>query len=418
MNKKLLFDTFEIYDEYERRYAKARAEKKLRNPWVEEDRKEIRDLTTRVLGIKGYSYPRIKAQLQGEIKFNGYKVKNYLFESFENTFGAFTIYLPDGEGKFPLVFNIPGHGAYGRLTEDVQALAMRLVKQGSAVVSVDLLGRGERERFGHWTVPQVFQTGITLQGMIILELIGLIKYFKNQPFVDVERIGAAGNSGGGTATLFLSGLCDDLQAIASTGYPSEFSYILQKERPHCSCNVLKGFAKNLDMWEIYSLFAPRPLLLEQGEFDNLIPYDYFARNGRKVKTVYTMMGAEENFHLEETQVKHPWTTFDRYFIADFFSKHFGIGKAVPAKTDSDDINSDEYLDHGKKYITFPENAVDTIATAEIITGKKVDRTKNLWDVFRPEFKGEKIAPEQVVDNLGRGNVMQVLAQFEAGLEDI
>jgi hypothetical protein len=38
--------------------------------------------------------------------------------------------------------------------------------------------------------------------------------------------------GGGVLTLFLSATCSRLAAVASCGYPSEFSYIHQKEKKH------------------------------------------------------------------------------------------------------------------------------------------------------------------------------------------
>ena len=58
-----------------------------------------------------------------------------------------------------------------------------------------------------------------------------------------------------------------ITAAASSGYPSEFPYILQKERMHCACNILNHFAGRLEMWEVYSLFAPKPLMIHQGSYD-------------------------------------------------------------------------------------------------------------------------------------------------------
>lgn len=53
-----------------------------------------------------------------------------------------------------------------------------------------------------------------------------------------------------------------------------------------ACNLLMGFAGKTDMWELQSVFASKPLLLEQGRYDDLVSVDYFYRNARKVKNTY------------------------------------------------------------------------------------------------------------------------------------
>ena len=97
-----------------------------------------------------------------------------------------------------------------------------------------------------------------------------------------------------TLSVFLAALAPELSVIASSGYPSEVAYLLQKERRHCACNLLIGQAQKAEMWEIYSLFAPKPMLLSGGVLDNLIPVDIFLRNGRKVRNTYVQMRKEEN----------------------------------------------------------------------------------------------------------------------------
>lgn len=111
--------------------------------------------------------------------------------------------------------------------------------------------------------------------------------------------------------------------LSASGYPSEFSYILQKERFHCACNLLPHYAGRLEMWELLSLFAPRPLLLEQGELDTLIPYDLFRRNGRKVRAVYEQLDAGDRVRVMTTPTTHSWTSRDRFEIASFLGRSSG-----------------------------------------------------------------------------------------------
>ena len=98
--------------------------------------------------------------------------------------------------------------------------------------------------------------------------------------------------------MFLAALAPELAVISSSGYPSEFSYLFEKERKHCACNLLPGVAYGPEMWEIYSVFAPKPMLLEHGKWDHLLPYDLGKRNARKIENTYIQMGAQEQFKDE------------------------------------------------------------------------------------------------------------------------
>ena len=202
-------------------------------------------------------------------------------------------------------------------------MAQRLALQGAYVLVNDNLGQGTRARFGHWDCVAPFYCGISLQGMIVMETIAWVRYLAQRPFVDSARIGACGNSGGGTLTLFLAALCPQLAAVSSSGYPSEFCYILQKERRHCACNLLPGVAGRLEMWELLGCFAPRPLMLEQGTLDNLIPVDLFRRCARKVQAVYDRMGAGAQLHTVVTRTAHSRTSVDRYESASFWHGIWG-----------------------------------------------------------------------------------------------
>jgi dienelactone hydrolase len=114
----------------------------------------------------------------------------------------------------------------------------------------DNLGQGSRKEFGHLDAISPLVGGITLQGMIVRETNAWIEWLAEQPFIDSSRIGACGNSGGGTLTLFLTATNKRLSAVASCGYPSEFSYVHAKEKKHCACNLLRGSAHLADMPEI------------------------------------------------------------------------------------------------------------------------------------------------------------------------
>ena len=164
------------------------------------------------------------------------------------------------------------------------------------------------------------------------------------------------------------------------------------------------------MWEIYSTFAPKPLLLEQGHFDDLIPIDLAQRNARKVENVYIQVGARENFRFAFTQEKHSWVESDILEVSNFLAPHLGVD--VP----SNDMPPEELLERRNAWsIDVLSKSLTTAEIAEAISGIAMPDGTELWDIFKPKFCGREITEDEIVPDLGRGSVMRVLAQLECTL---
>ncbi len=406
--------TNELFDEYEKRFAAARLEKKITHPWEKKDRPEILEGVKKLLGFREDLIPTVSQMEELDSKqYNGYKTVCYRYRTWPRTFGAATLYLPEKEEKVPLVFVLCGHGEKGR--HDYAVMGHRLASLGIGAMIADNLGQGDRnfrskeyKNSDHWTALAPFYCGLTLQGMIVMEMIALIRFMKKDERFDPERFGACGNSGGGTLGMFLGALVPDLKVLSSGGYPSDFSEILQKERKHCSCNLLLGAAFGPNMWEIYSLFAPKPLLLEGGRFDHLVPQDHFLRCYRKVKNTYIQLSAEENLEKELTPTRHSWEIEDINRISRFLSERLlGITPKDGEETVED---TDPF------HIPMPDDMIGTECLAENLTGKKMPDGTELWDIFPPVYRGEKIFFDSIQTDVGRGDVKSVFAQYECALK--
>lgn len=406
-----------IFDEYERRFAEARAEKRMSHPWESAEKERIIESAKRMLRYDDSLIPPIREMTEiVRTEYNGYSAIQYRFESRKNMFGSATLYLPYSKERLPLVFVCCGHGKSGRLTESYMAMGHRLASLGLAALVIDNIGQGDRNRDrdggntpDHWMATAPFKCGLTLQGLIVAETIGLIRYMKKDERFDPERFAACGNSGGGTLTMFLSALCPEISVIASSGYPSEISYILQKEREHCACNLFVGAAHEAEMWELYSTFAPKPMLLEGGIDDNLIPMDLAHRNARKVQNTYVQMGAENNFTFELTDTKHSWELDDINLISRFLSEKLtGITPADAAELfAADDITPFK--------VPIPEHSLSTMELCEYLSGIPCPEDVKLEEIFVPTFEGKPFDRTEIQDDVGRGDIMRVFAQFECAL---
>ena len=402
----------QIFDEYERRFAKARFEKQYNLSTIPEQRQKILDGVKKMLCFDEKLVPTISnASVQKQRDLGAYTEYQVTYETWKDVYGSSTVLIPKSNKPLPVAFVVCGHGAKGRLSEGYTLMAHRLAKCGFAVILPDNIGQGDRDFMGHWKVVSPFNGNLNLQGLIVAETLALIKAAQNYPLFDGNNMCACGNSGGGTLTLFLSALAPELKAIASTGYPSEFVGILSKEKTHCACNLLKGCICGPEMWEIYSLFAPKPLLVSQGWYDYLIPIEMAKRNARKVGEVYSSIGAGDNFKFELTVTKHPWAEDDRTLIANFLCKAVNVEPCT-------DVDEQEIIDMlGDGSVTFPDCAIDVDRLVYNLTGIETPKDMKLQDIIPPTFNGEKIDPATVDCNFNDDDVMRIFAQMEYSLKN-
>jgi len=209
--------------------------------------------------------------------------------------------------------------------------------------------------------------------------------------------------------MFLAALAPELSVLSSSGYPAEVTYVLQKERRHCACNLLIGQAHSAEMWEMYSVFAPKPMLLEGGKMDNLLPLDLAHRNARKVRNTYVQLGANENFEFDLTDTAHSWGLADLNYISRFLSQRL-LGVTPEDMTESFKCDT---LDPFR--VEMPADMLTTEQLSTALTGIKMPEGTELEDVFVPTYKGEKVDPKQIQNDVGRGDIMRVFAQFECDL---
>ena len=400
-----------VLDDYQKRMMYKAAQKPTYKPWHGKDRDIIEKNIKEVLAFRENLIPDIKILSENVLTFDGYSIKTVLFESWKNCYGSANIYIPNNiSGKLPVVLVCCGHGSHGRLTPMYQAMARRLVLLGCVVVMSDNLGQGERKFMGHVKCVMPFYCGLTTQGMIVSEAYGWLNTIKKFSFTDTERIGVCGNSGGGTLSMYLGALHPSVAATASTGYPSSFLWIGSKEKLHCHCNMSPNVLSKLEMCDVYSLIAPKPLYMLQGYNDEYFPSDLFFRNARRVKLTYEKMKADNNYTYEIIDGPHSWQNESRKRIAAFFAKCFGLPFADDSANDLSEI-----LPPDGKYVSFPDYALTTDLLAQSITDIHSEKELKLWDIFVPNYNNEKITSDKVLQSADRGDVMQILAQFQCFL---
>jgi dienelactone hydrolase len=400
------FECFEVYD---RRFLGAMAAMPARRPWLPEDQREIVAIVRNCLGIREEWIPAITACTVGGCTASGGMRIEYLrSSSWNGVIGTAHLYLPPGQdrGPRPFVLLCCGHGARCKLDPAYQAMARAIARLGAIVLVPDNIGQGERSPMGHSDCVTPFACGTSVQGLIVMETIGWLRWARRDNRVDPRRMAAIGNSGGGTLTLLLGALCPELAALSSSGYPCTFEYVARKEKKHCHCNILPGFVGQVEMWQVLGCFAPKPLCIFQGEGDPMFPCDLFHAVARKVKHVYRTLEAETSFRASVVSGGHSWDHARIHLLTRFLQEALHLPDAAPASEQSCLPESD-----GLCLETWPAHAITTDDLARRITGRMVPADLHLWDVFPPE-----LLPERPDEQLDRGDVRQILSQFEAFLK--
>lgn len=111
--------------------------------------------------------------------------------------------------------------------------------------------------------------GLTVTGLNAWDNMRLIDYLEARGDIAMDDLGCFGFSGGGYMTLYLAALDPRVRKAFVSGYLYGVDDSLLHLNGNCSCNYTPGLWRLLDMGDIASLIAPRPLLVQSCEKDHL-----------------------------------------------------------------------------------------------------------------------------------------------------
>lgn len=249
---------------------------------------------------------------------DGYTVESVAFESLPGFYVTGNLYLPAKiDGKIPGIVCPHGHFPetidYGRFRPDVQKRCATLAKMGAAAFAYDMLGWGESTPCEHENSQAVrLQTWNSMRVVDFLLSLG---------FVDEERLGVTGESGGGTQTFLLAALDDRIDVSVPAVMVSAYFF------GGCSCEsgmpIHKWGSFETNNTEIAAAFAPKPqLLISDGDdwtrFTPVVEFPY-------LQNVYKLFGKEqnvENVHFENEVHDYGYTK--RNAMYHFMAKHLGL----------------------------------------------------------------------------------------------
>jgi hypothetical protein len=173
----------DIFADYEKRFSLAMTSIPRRLPWLPVDKADIIATLRRCLGMRDEWIPQITPKVSRVRDYSGFSVEYLQFTSWPGCYGVAYLYVPakagatnKDAGPAPIVFLACGHGEGGKQSEYYRVMAEHLARHGIYVLVADNIGQGERVPMGHARPVKVFDYGLSVQGLIVMESIGWLNW--------------------------------------------------------------------------------------------------------------------------------------------------------------------------------------------------------------------------------------------------
>lgn len=309
---------------------------------AERRKKQVREKFMEILGgLPEYNGP-LRARITGTLEHESYTIEKVIFESLPGFYDTANLYRPNAPGRYPGILLQAGHTQEGKI--EPQRLASNLAMKGFVVLAFDPIGQGEREQtynqdiggaLAGWSVNEHLHAGA--QAILVGESVAryfvwdakrALDYLVSRPEVIPDRIGAAGCSGGGATTTFISALDPRIKAVVPACFPTSYRLLFAGPDPDSEMGWPDFLASGLDTADFVELSAPTPWLIQATEGD------YFTPPGVKMtyedaRRFYKIYGAEEKVALFVGPGPHGTPLVSREAVYGWFIRWLKDGKGDP-----------------------------------------------------------------------------------------
>jgi len=284
----------------------------------------------------------VEMREHGTLQLDGYRILKVSYSSRADVRVTANLYVPDGPGPFPAVLGTHGHWSQGKIAARVAARGHLLAREGFVVLIVDAFGSGERgtapgqyEYHGAQIGGALLSLGETLLGAQVHDNRRGLDLLQSLPFVDPQRLGVTGASGGGNQTMWLAAFDPRIRAAVPVVSVGTFeSYICN---PNCICEVLPRGLTLTEEWAALALAAPGAMLVLNALRDSNSAFyvTEMLRSFQRAQEVYRMLGLADRLDCRAIDLTHGyWPEMQRHMLGWFryWLKGEGTGRPceVPA----------------------------------------------------------------------------------------
>ncbi|MFA6715274.1 MAG: acetylxylan esterase [Victivallaceae bacterium] len=366
-------------------------------------REELRENIWKHLGVRPDHALDLDLHETGEIKMDGYVIKNLYYQSRPGIYVTGNLYIPDGDGPFPGIVGMHGHWSQGRLAERVQSRGHSLAQNGYVCLQVDAWGSGERstvhgefEYHGAGLGGALFNVGETLMGAQIVDNMRAVDVLCSLDYVDPDRIGATGASGGGNQTMWLTAMDERIKAAMPVVSVGTFeSYVMGS---NCICECLPDGLTFTEESGILALVAPRALKICNclGDSNPTFFPAEMLRSCKEAGKVFQAYGKGSSLAYQVFNLPHGyWPEIREAMLGWFNLRLKGIGCGAPEKEKAFECLPEDKLmvfEKGKRpagvipIAEYCRNKGAELKKSASASGDKENELKNILKFSGPELK--------------------------------
>lgn len=275
---------------------------------------------------------------------DGFTVSKVYFESLPGFFVTGNLYRPaGGEGPYPAILTPHGHWEFGRLqNSDMGSIPGRCIdfaRMGFVTLSIDMVGYNDSCQLPHihnfslaqrnadepvpyeprlfrgsFLFPEAELYGFSLCGLQTWNGIRSIDFLTSLDYVDPDRIGVTGASGGATQTILLMTVDDRVKVAAPV------NIIGAAKHPGCKCENAPGLWLTTSTVELAASFAPKPLMLISATED---PWTNKApeREYPIIRRYYDLYDASANLANSHVNAAHNYNADSRAAVYEWFCRY-------------------------------------------------------------------------------------------------
>lgn len=260
--------------------------------------------------------------ISSAVEYDGFVVEKVAFQSLPGFFVTGNIYRPkDTTKKYPCILNPHGHWDDGRISvvdrARIPQRCANFAKRGMVAFIYDMIGFRDCDQISHEGFREKYEDYNF--GRFSLQLNNSVKaidFVCSLPYVDSEKIGCTGCSGGGTQTYFLTALDSRIKAAA----PINMSSVHMQGG--CICENTAFLRTRFCNIEYTMTAAPRPMFMAACDGD--WTWESETVEFPAVKHVYSLYGAEDKFETFYRSAPHCYELPTRERAYSFFCRVFGI----------------------------------------------------------------------------------------------
>ena len=305
------------------------------------------------------------AKVTARLQQDGYAIENVIITDDTGYAIPVNLYLPDAEpGPHPAVVVSMGHWPRGTQLPENQIFCANLARCGIIAATYDPICQGERSPFSQQefercfgAVPEDIQAvdlhmqagnlsyllGENLGALFVRDSMRVVDYLCSRPDVDTKRIGATGQSGGGTQTTYLAALDDriccysPIQCLTKQAMTLVENGIGDCEQSIVGISAGEGF----DYADVLWAAVPKPCMLSAASEDFFLLEGVRQLEG-EMRRLYKAAGNAAFFSVQVAPCAHVISAPTRMFGYDFFCRQL-LNKEGPASEVDTAVLKDEQL---------------------------------------------------------------------------